>query len=41
MGVGREVKGVMIYSSLERRETFITRNKKPVAELWMMLLLKR
>lgn len=38
-GVGREVKGVMIYSSLERCETFITRHKKPVAlfELWMLL----
>lgn len=30
-GVGREVRGVMIYSSLEGCETFITRNKKPVA----------
>lgn len=31
MGVGREVKGVMVYSSLERCETLITRKKKPVA----------
>lgn len=41
MGVGREVRGVMIYFSLERWDTFITRNKKPVAlfELWMLVLL--
>lgn len=31
VGVGREVKGVMIYFSLERCETLITRNKQPVA----------
>lgn len=35
-----EVKGVMIYSSLERWETFISRNKKkPVALCELLLLL--
>lgn len=30
-GVGREVKGIMIYFSLERCETLFTRNQQPVA----------